>query len=277
MWPASQHYAVDPLEGGAANLNAAEKQRILGGEACMWSEYVSPENIDSRIWPRMASIAERLWSPHNVKDVDSMYHRMETTNHWLEWLGLTQNAYYEPMLRRIAGSDDISAIETLADVIEPVKDYTREETARVEATSLMPLNRLVDAAHPESMTARQFSILANAYLEGGADTTTQDQIRAWLIRWRDNDAKLKPFEGSFLLQEDVALSQELSSVADSGLRALDYLERGERPTGEWTSSRMAILQQARQSKAQLLLVMVDPVQKLVDAASKGNPAGTAVH
>ncbi len=277
MWPASQHYAVDPLEGGAANLNAEEKQRILGGEACMWSEYVSPENIDSRIWPRMAAIAERLWSPQNVKDDDSMYRRMETTNHWLEWLGLTQNTNYKPMLRRIAGSDDILALETLADVIEPVKDYTREETARVEATSLMPLNRLVDAARPESMTARQFSILANAYLAGGADATTKDQIRASLMRWRDNAARLRPFEESFLLQEDVQLSQELSAVAASGLEALDCLERGEHPTAEWTSNQMAILQQARQPKAQLLLMVVDPVQKLVDAASKGTPAGKALH
>jgi hexosaminidase len=273
MWPASQHYAVDPLADGAANLNAEEKQRILGGEACMWSEYVSPENIDSRIWPRMAAIAERLWSPESVKDVDSMYERLETTNHWLEWLGLAQNTYFEPMLRRIAGSGDILALETLAGVVEPVKDYMREETARVEATSLMPLNRLVDAARPESLAARQFSILTNAYLKGGADAATKDQLRAWLVRWRDNDAKLKPLEASFLLREDISLSQELSAVAAAGLGALDYVGRGERPDAGWTSTQMAILQEARQAKAQLLLMVVDPVQKLVEGASKGVAAG----
>ena len=277
MWPASQHYAVDPLEGGAANLSAEEKQRILGGEACMWAEYVSPENIDSRIWPRMAVIAERLWSPQNVNDVDSMYERMEITSHWLEWLGLDQNTYYEPMLRRIAGSDDIAALELLADVVEPVKDYTREETARVEATSLLPLNRLVDAARPESMTARQFSILTNQYLRGGANTTTKDRIKAWLVRWRDNDARLKPFEESFLLQENVPLSQALSAIAASGLQALDYLEHGERPPSAWTSSQIALLQQARQPKVQLLLMLVDPIQKLVEAAGQGGAAGTIPH
>jgi hypothetical protein len=40
---------------------------------------------------------------------------------------------------------------------------------------------------------------------------------------------------------------------------------------------MAILQQARNPKAQLLLMLVDPVQKLVDAASTGAPAGPAPH
>jgi hexosaminidase len=269
MWPASQHYAVDPLEDGAANLNVKEKERILGGEACMWSEYVSPENIDSRIWPRMAPIAERLWSPQNVKDADSMYQRMETISHWLEWRGLTHDTAYGPMLRRIAGSDDISVLKILADVVEPVKDYMREETARTEATSLIALNRLVDAARSESMTARQFSMLTNAYLGGSADAATKEQLRTWLVRWRDNDANLKPLEQSFLVQEDVPLSEYLSSVAASGLQALDYLERGERPTADWASSQMTMLKQAAQPQAQLLLMVVGPVHKLVDAASKG--------
>src|SRR6266567_5252668 len=68
MWPASRHYAVEPLSGQGASLNADEKARILGGESCMWSEFVTPENIDSRIWPRNAAIAERLWSPAGVQD-----------------------------------------------------------------------------------------------------------------------------------------------------------------------------------------------------------------
>ena len=150
MWPASMHYAVDPISGAAANLSPEEKKRILGGEACMWSEYVSPENIDSRIWPRTAAIAERLWSAQDVTDVNSMYRRLEDVSQWLDGLGLTHNSSYEPMLRRIAGSDDISALRTFTDVVEPVKDYTREEIAAVEATSLSPLNRVIDAARPES-------------------------------------------------------------------------------------------------------------------------------
>ncbi len=59
MWPASRHYAVDPMSGAAATLSPEEKPRILGGEACMWTEWVTPEILDSRVWPRTAAIAER--------------------------------------------------------------------------------------------------------------------------------------------------------------------------------------------------------------------------
>ncbi len=60
MNPASSYYAVDPqLDNQASTLIST---LILGGEACMWSEFTSAETIDSRIWPRTAAIAERLWS-----------------------------------------------------------------------------------------------------------------------------------------------------------------------------------------------------------------------
>src|SRR5579863_2787235 len=180
MWPASRHYAVDPVSDAAANLSPDEKKLILGGEACMWSEYVSPENIDSRIWPRTAAIAERLWSPQDVTDVNSMYQRLERTSRWLDWLGLTHNSSYGPMLRRIAGSNDITALRTFTDVVEPVKDYTGEEIATVEATSLSPLNRVIDAARPESDTASHFADLVDAVAAGRADSNAKQEFRTLL-------------------------------------------------------------------------------------------------
>lgn len=123
MWPKARHYAVDPMNGAAAILNPEQKSRILGGEACMWTEWVTPENIDSRVWPRAAAIAERLWSPREVRDPNSMYARLAELSWRLEWLGLTHRSGETPMLHRMAGTDDISGLRALADVVEPVKDY----------------------------------------------------------------------------------------------------------------------------------------------------------
>jgi hexosaminidase len=268
MWPASRHYAVDPMSDGAANLTAEEKQRILGGEACMWSEYVSPENIDSRIWPRTAAIAERLWSPQDVTDVNSMYQRLDYVSRWLDWLGLTHNSSYGPMLRRIAGSNDISTLRTFTDVVEPVKDYTREEIATVEATSLSPLSRVVDAARPESDTARHFADLVDALIAGQADPNTKQEVRTMLTRWRDNQTNLQALETqSFLLTEIIPLAQDLSAVATTGLQALDYLDRGERASDDWATQQFAVLAEAQKPKAQLLLMVAPSVQKLVEASS----------
>jgi hexosaminidase len=267
-WPASRHYEVDPIAGAAANLSPDEKQRILGGEACMWSEYVSPENIDSRIWPRTAAIAERLWSPQDVTDVNSMYQRLEYVSRWLDWLGLTHNSSYGPMLRRIAGSDDISALRAFTDVVEPVKDYDREELAVVEATSLSPLNRVIDAARPESATAKRFADLVDALIAGRASAEDKQEARTWLTRWRDNQSNLQRLEGqSFLLQEIVPISQNLSAVAATGLQALDYIDRGQRTPAAWATQQFALLQQAQKPKAQLLLMVAPSVQKLVEASS----------
>jgi hexosaminidase len=268
MWPASRHYAVDPMSDGAANLTPEEKQRILGGEACMWSEYVSPENIDSRIWPRTAAIAERLWSPQDVTDVNSMYQRLDYVSRWLDWLGLTHNSSYGPMLRRIAGSNDISTLRTFTDVVEPVKDYTREEIATVEATSLSPLNRVVDAARPESDTARHFADLVDALIAGQADPNTKQEVRTMLTRWRDNQTNLQALgTQSFLLTEIIPLAQDLSAVATTGLQALDYLDRGERASDDWATQQFAVLAEAQKPKAQLLLMVAPSVQKLVEASS----------
>ena len=268
MWPAWQHYAVDPTGGAAATLLPEEQQRILGGEACIWSEYVSPENIDSRIWPRLAAIAERLWSPAGTTDVDSMYERLDATSHWLDWLGLTHNSYYEPMLRRLSGASDIAPLRMLADVVEPVKDYTREETAPEVPTSLVPLDRLIDAVYPESRTARNFSTMVDQLIAGHANEATTQSIRTMLLSWHDNQAKLEPLESqSFLLKEIVPLSQSLSAVASVGLQALDYLDHQQQPPSDWKMQQLALLRDAEKPKAQLLLMVAPPVEKLVEFAA----------
>jgi len=271
MWPASQHYAVDPLSA-AAGLNAEQQQQILGGEACMWTEFVSPENIDARIWPRLAPIAERLWSPQDTRDVNSMYERMNQLSPRLGWLGLTHNSAYVPMLQRIAGADTLSAVKVLADVVEPVKNYSREELAMEPATSATPLNRLVDAVRPESNTARNFAELVDALTAGKPKPGTEGQIKALLARWRDNDTDLQPqMEGSFLLKEAAAISKNLSALGAIGLAALDYLDRGERPPTTWVTDQLALIEQAKKPQAQLLLVVAPAIEKLV-LASAGQAA-----
>jgi hexosaminidase len=269
MWPAARHYAVDPMADAAATLTPEEKKLILGGESCQWAEWVTPENIDSHIWPRNAVIAERLWSPQNVPDVDSMYARLDAVSLDLEWLGLTHRSARLLMLQRMAGTIDVSALRVLAGVLEPVKDYNRWKDEQGPIDFHAPLTHLIDAVYPESDRARRFAALVQTFLQGGAkDQATEAQIRAWLITWRDNDAKLHPqLEQSSLLQEDVPLSQELSALGAAGLQALDYIDKSQAAPDAWKTQQQTIIDQARKPVAGLLLMVAAPVQQLVDAST----------
>lgn len=267
-WSTARHYEVDPLAASAANLSAEEQKRILGGEACLWSEYVSPENIDSRIWPRAAAVAERLWSAQDVRDLDSMYARMDEVSRKLDFIGLTHNVNYRPMLERIAGSRDASAVRVLADVVEPVKDYAREELAITPATSATPLYRVIDAARPESEVARRADKLVTAFLSGSATKEQAAELRNLLTSWRDNDAKLEPLAAqSFLLKEVVPISQALSRAGTDGLRAMEYLTNHENAPADWSEKEAGFLKDAAKPSAQLLLVVAPTVERLVRATA----------
>jgi hexosaminidase len=185
------------------------------------------------------------------------------------------------MLRRIAGPDatpeEVSALRTLSDVVEPVKDYTREATAPAEPTSATPLNRLVDAVPLESEVARRFGELVDKYVSSSCrDADAAAQLRAQLSTWRDNDAKLQPLtQRSFLAKEIAATSQDLSTVAGIGLAALDLAAKGEAATDEWKAQQLAVIEQANKPKAQLLITPAPAVQKLVEAVKAGGSCGPA--
>ncbi len=264
MQTAAFHYAVDPLGGAAAGLGDAEKERVLGGEACEWAELIDAENADFRIWPRLAAIAERFWSPAGVTDVASMYSRLESASVRLEVLGLTHRSVQKPMLERIAGDRPAVALKTLDAALQPVKGYARHASRAY--TTATPLNRMVDATPVESDAARDFSAAVDALVSG--DQSQREPVRQRLAGWRDQYDALKPvLAGSFLATEIEPLSRDVSAVAAAGLEALDSLE-SHRPVPEgWADAQNQLLDRAKPPRAELFIVILDPVRKLVAAAN----------
>ncbi len=273
-WSAARHYAMDPLGGPAGALSPEQKQLILGGESCIWSEYVNPENVDSRIWPRNAAIAERLWSPAETTDVTSMYERMNVESGRLEWIGLTHRSFQRLMLQRIAGPaspGEMAALTELARALEHQKDYTREESANAEPTSFTPLNRLVDSVYPESEVSRRFSAAVDQHVASSCkDSAQAAQIRAQLGEWAGLDARLQAMQQrSQLMKEAAPASVALSKAAKIALEALEASGEGTSLSAEQKKSQSDTLNilEKQAHTSQLTLPMLAAFQKLLDAAS----------
>ena len=263
MEKASTHYAVDPLSKESAGLDDEQKKLVLGGESCMWGEYVTPENIDGRIWPRNAVIAERLWSPASVTDTSSMYQRMESVSRDLEIAGLLHRVNYRLMCERLAGGQLVQPVRVLADVAEAGSLGVRAHNHQYSTEE--PLNRLPDTVLPESETARHFGEL----VQHANDPKEAAQIRQWLVLWRDNDAKLQPvIAQSALLKGEEPASQTLAEVARIGLQALDAIESGKSLNRQSAAAIKTRLASAARPVAEVRIAVVAPIQTLVNMATK---------
>lgn len=225
----------------------------------MWTEYVDAETVDSRVWPRVAAIAERLWSPANVTDVDSMYERLESVSRMLNWTGLKHRASYEPMLERLTGERPSDALRVLADASEALGIEGRRDARHY--TSLVDLNRFVDAVRPESESVRRLEQAARSHAP-----TEVAELRAAFTAWAENDARLRP-DG-----ELVGLSKNLSIVGSLGLRSLEYLKTGEAPSEHWTAEQLTALEEMEKPSAEVRLAAVRPVRILLGEIAGPHPS-----
>lgn len=266
-FPASQHYLNDPLPPGNG-LTAAEAAHVLGGEATMWAEWVTPETIDSRIWPRTAAIAERLWSPREINNVEDMYRRLAVISVQLEELGLNHERNQAMMLRRLVGSNDTGALQTLVSILEPVKEYRRYQQR--PQTMLSPLTGLVDAARPDSEASRKFAAMVDGLLSDAPRFESraqeiQDTLARWSYAGRELEASV---DASPALHEARPLVKDLSEIGATGLEALSFLTQGVAASAEWREARLAALEQAAKPKAALEFPIIANVKELVIAASE---------
>jgi hexosaminidase len=273
METAEAHYNADPIPP-TTDLTPAQQKLILGGEACMWAEHVTAETVDSRIWPRLAAIAERFWSPQGVIQVNDMYRRLRAENERLEQLGLGQEAHAARMVRRLTSDRELQrALETMLEAIAPP---TFGQRIRGQGTTqLTPLVRIVDAAVPDPPGRWETSMLVDRLLSdtlnplARIDTTisvaeARRRLRQLLARWHAaaDSVEHGPLDSPLLL-DAVPAAAGLSRVAAIGLQALDHLEgRNGSPDG-WGDAALTELEGLEAPQNLLRIVIVRPVRRLV--------------
>ena len=191
-----------------------------------------------------------------------MYRRLARVSAQLEDLGLTHERNVEAMARRLAAGGDGAPVRTLADVVEPVKVYQRG--AMRPHTRHTPLTRLVDAARPDSREARRVAALVDGVLAGreAARAALAETFGVW--RWA-GQSSVGLGRASPLLAHAEPVARDLDVVGRIGMEALNYL--GAAPPAGWADAARAALEGAAKPKAEVEMVVIAPVRRLVDAAA----------
>jgi hexosaminidase len=257
-----EHYLVDPLPPNS-DLTAEERARILGGEACLWGEHNTPHNIDSRLWPRAAAIAERLWSPQSVNNLDDMYRRLRIESLRLEALGLSHISAEDVGLRRLAGTADIGPLLIVTGVLEPV---TWEQQGELQhTTQLTPLDDFVDALPPDPPSRHEMQVLVREYL-ANRDPQTRARLDAIFAAWIASGPQAQTLmAASPLLRDAEPRAQQLVELGTTGQQALSYLDKHQAAPPGWTQTNLKLIDQAEKPIGLVRFTMLQPLRDLVKA------------
>jgi hexosaminidase len=271
MGPAEYHYLSDPLPADS-KLTKEQASHIVGGEVCAWAEFLSPENIDSRIWPRTAAVAERFWSPQDVNNVADMYRRLDIVSVWLEQDGLQHLSSTNRMLRQISGTEELGPLATLGKISSPEGVGTREQMNHhgTPSTQLVPLVKLTDAVVPDPPYRRQFAALVDELLNDAPKFGAgSEDLAKTFQQWHD----MGPGFGALSAKAPVLSNASgrvlsLQKLGSAGLEALNYLKTGTTPPANWKDTQFELIKQAETPDASLLrLPWLPSYRVLIQAAA----------
>ncbi|MBQ4822720.1 family 20 glycosylhydrolase [Aquimarina sp. MMG016] len=256
MLPIEEHYLVDPIPD-SDKLTDEQEKFILGGEATMWGELVTPLTIDSRIWPRTAAIAERFWSSKEINDIESMHSRLNAINLDLEQLGITHKRNRDVVLRNIVKTDNISAIAELTKVCEPLKKYTRNKDG-LEYRSYSPFTLFADACTSDASDAKAFNILADKLAHQKTGGKTIIEISNYLQKWSLLYAEIEDFDNP-IINEIKPLAENLSAIS---FILIDFIKNG-RITSYQEEMLEQYLEKAKIPVVDVELMVAESFEKLI--------------
>jgi len=314
--PASFHYQYDPLDTSAAGLTPAEAERgrkinpllaavikdalvakplppltpeqeklVLGGEAPVWAEIMTDEMLDARLWPRAAALAERFWSPRDVRDVDDLYRRLPVLQDQLRLQGLRDETNRVRMAARLAPGQS-EPVLTLLELVGSTRNMAHDHRilAMLRGQKIVQdLNGLADAAPVDSLVAHRFEARAKTY--AGGDHSDAAALRADLATWKANDARFQAIaKGRPALEAALPISADIAAMADAGLAALDAIEAGKPLSAEDRAKAEILLARAeafdaasarpifsflgKQPPADLIIKITPGIRALVAAAAR---------
>ena len=258
MYSVDDHYLVDPLIK-ADELSTQQQKMILGGEATMWSELVTPLTIDSRIWPRTAAIAERFWSPSNVKSLDDMHTRLEKLSLHLEDVGITHIRNQAVILRNICKNENIAPLLALSKVCEPLKKYSRN-AGGTEYESYAPFTLFADACNADAPHAKKFKKIAEDFIKNTGNKEVQEELYSMLDNWIILKNEMNTIHNP-IINTIKPISENLSQLS---INMLSFLKESKLNEVNWNAS----IENAKQPIVDVELAVIQTFIDLYDYVSK---------
>jgi len=258
-------YLADPLAlTDSTSLPANEAASVLGGEAAMWSELVSPQTIDSRIWPRTAAIAERFWSPQSVRDVPDMYRRLRVESMRLEALGLQHETHVDRMLRSTMLDPSWQLLTPLFDAVAPVTLGQRIHARRTVQST--PLVQIADIARPDPPLRWTLQEYVSDILTNSAKSAmANDSLRAIFATWQKLPAVVTQVGATspVIAQGGWRAAQSLAAAGTIGLAALDARDHDKPLPQSWIDEAQKTLTAIDRPQGILHVVAVPAVRELL--------------
>ncbi len=249
------------------NLPATDHPNIWGGEAAQWTEIADAGNIELRIWPRTGAIAERLWSPANLNNIENMYDRLFSLSKQLDEQGLQHISNYERGLRRLSSGNEYYYLRNLTDVLAPVRVmknlFGRLGNPTQLSNNSSPLVEGGDLIFPDSEVKRTFRKNVAKYLDK-KDSETEVLIKKQLELWIANHNALMNagmMHSGYANLE--AHSKNLQKLSEAGLKALEKINAGQTFTTEEMTGIQQILKEARVPHGNAELDVVLEIESLI--------------
>jgi len=174
------------------------------------------------------------------------------------------------MLDRLAGGQPVEPLRVLADASEALGLSGRSRARAPRYTSLVPLNRFVDAVRPESESVRGLELAAGKVIANPTGAPAEIKLLSEGFHlWAANDERFQPLaEGDGLLAELKPLSKDLTALGSMGLRILDYLANAKPAPADWIAAQNQELTRMARPSAEVKLAATRPVKLLLDELAR---------